>query len=86
VTYHLAPGFTVESLPQAPSAAWPDHAVLKIAAKTEGDSVTVDRLLVYNYTILAPKDYPGLHDFYQKVATADQQQIVLTRTPVVKGN
>jgi uncharacterized protein DUF3857/transglutaminase superfamily protein len=86
VTYTLAPGFTVESLPQAPSAAWPDHAVLKIAAKTQGSDVIVGRLLVYNYTILAPKDYPSLHDFYQKVATADQQQVVLTRTPVAKGN
>ena len=86
VTYHLSPGFTVESLPQAPSATWQDHAMLKIAAKTEGDAVIVGRMLVYNYTILAPKDYPNLHDFYQKVATADQQQVVLTRVPVVKGN
>ena len=34
----------------------------------------------------SPKDYQNLHDFYQKVATADQQQLVLTRAPVAKGN
>jgi hypothetical protein len=86
VTYHLSPGFSVESMPATPATAWPDHAVFQIAAKSKDDTVSVGRMLVYNYTILAPNDYPGLHDFYQKVATADQQQIVLTRAPVVKGN
>jgi len=86
VTYHLPPGFTVESAPQAATTAWPDHAVLKISSEATADSIVVMRTLVYNYTLLTPADYPNLHDFYQKVATADQQQLVLTRTPVVKGN
>jgi len=86
VTYHLPPGFTVESLPQAANAFWPEHAILKIGAKTNSDVVTVTRNLAYNFTILEPKDYSDLHDFYQKVATADQQQLVLTRTPIAKGN
>jgi len=43
--------------------------------------VNVTRTLAYNFTLLDPKDYPSLHDFYQKVATADQQQLVLTRIP-----
>jgi hypothetical protein len=87
VTYHLAPGFAVESLPPTTPALWPDHAFLKIAAKSQGDAVSVGRVLVYNYTVLGPKDYANLHDFYQKVATADQQPLVLTRSAVVaKGN
>ena len=86
VTYHLPPGFTVESAPQASNAAWPDHAFLKIASESTADSVSVTRNLAYNFTILAPTGYPSLHDFYQKVATADQQQLVLTRAPVGKGN
>jgi hypothetical protein len=85
VTYHLPPGFTVESLPQAANAFWPEHAILKIGAKTNGDAVTVTRNLVYNFTLLDPKDYSNLHDFYQKVATAGQQQLVLTRSLVAKG-
>jgi hypothetical protein len=33
------------------------------------------------------KDYPDLHDVYQKAATADQQQIVLSRAAAAaKGN
>jgi hypothetical protein len=43
-------------------------------------------LLAHNYTLLDPKDYNDLHGFYQKVATADQQQLVLTRTTAAKGN
>jgi hypothetical protein len=86
VTYHLPPGYTVESAPQATKNSWPDHAMLTINSTAQGDSVTVDRVLLYNFVLLGPKDYPSLHDFYQKVATADQQQLVLTRTPAAKGN
>jgi hypothetical protein len=86
VTYHLPPGLTVESAPQATSAAWPDHALLKIASEATADSVNVTRTLAYGFTLVEPKDYGNLHDFYQKVATADQQQLVLTRTPAANGN
>jgi hypothetical protein len=40
---------------------------------------------VYNYTILDPKEYGSLHDFYQKVAAADQQQITLARNVANAG-
>jgi hypothetical protein len=86
VAYHLPPGFSVESMPQASSAAWPDHAMVKISAKPTADGVLVERTLAYNFTILAPADYAQLRDFYQKVATADQQQLVLTRTATATGN
>ena len=86
VTYHLPPGFTVESMPQDANTAWPEHALLNIHSSAEDGSVTVFRTLAYNFTLLDPKNYPNLHDFYQKVATADQQQLVLTRAPVAKGN
>jgi hypothetical protein len=86
VTYHLPAGFTVESAPQTSSAAWPDHAILKIGSQSTADSVNTKRTLAYNFTILNATDYPSLHDFYQKVTTADQQQLVLTRAPAAKGN
>jgi len=86
VTYRLPPGYTVESAPPATHAAWPDHATLTIASTTGKDSVKVERTLTYNYTLLDAKAYPDLHDFYQKVATADQQQIVLARAAAAKGN
>jgi hypothetical protein len=86
VTYHLPPGFTLESTPQPADAAWPNHAALKTVFSSTPDGTTVTRTLVYNFVLLAPADYPSLHDFYQKVATADQQQLVLTRATVAKGN
>ncbi|MGA2851910.1 MAG: transglutaminase domain-containing protein, partial [Terracidiphilus sp.] len=85
VSYHLPSSFTVESAPKVDSATWPDHAVLKYASETKGSTVRVIRLLAYNFTLLAAKDYTSLHDFYQKVAAADQQQIVLVRTPTATG-
>lgn len=86
VTFHFPAGFTMEAGPQATSAAWPDHAVLKISTEAAGDSVDVVRTLVYAYTLLEPADYGKLHDFYQKVAAADQQQLVLDRAAAAAGN
>ncbi|MGA2350422.1 MAG: DUF3857 domain-containing protein [Terracidiphilus sp.] len=86
VTYHLPPGFTLENTPQPVKVAWPDYAMLKVNFIAQDGFVTVARAFAYNYTLLDPKDYANLHDFYQKVATADQQQLVLTRVSVAKGN
>jgi len=79
VTYHLPTGYKVESGPKQGSITWPDHAQVVISMNPEGDSLNVHREMAYNYTILDPKDYAELHDFYQKVATTDQQQTVLIR-------
>jgi len=86
VTYHLPPGFTMEGTPKDTLTPWPDHAVLKIHFSAGDGAVTAVRTLAYNFTLLDPNEYPNLHDFYLKVATADQQQLVLTRSPVAKGN
>ncbi len=87
VTYHLPPGYSVESSPETANIAWPNHALLKIATDAQSGAVLVDRTMAYNFTLLEPKEYADLHDFYQKVATADQQQLVLTRsTAAAKGN
>jgi len=54
---------------------------------TSGEGrVTVTRTLVYNYTILGPDAYRDLHDFYEKVATADQQLLTLVRKAGTTGN
>jgi len=87
VTYHLPSGITVESAPKVDGVTWPDHALLKYGSETKGSTVRILRNLAYNFTILEPKEYPSLHDFYQKVAAADQQQVVLTRaTTATAGN
>lgn len=86
VVYHIPAGFTLESSPRTASIQWPDHALLSISAIARGSNVEVTRKLVYNYTILSPADYGALRDFYQKVAAADQQQLILTRAAPPAGN
>jgi hypothetical protein len=87
VTYHLPQGYDVESAPQTTNLIWSDNALLKIGAtRTGGNTVNIKRAMAYNYTLLEPKDYSGLHDFYQKVAAADQQQLVLNRASAARGN
>jgi len=86
VTYHLPEGYTIESVPQKSDTTWGGHAELQVASQTKGNVVEVARVLVYDFALLGANDYPDLHDFYQKVATADQQQIVLSRAVAAKGN
>jgi hypothetical protein len=86
VVYHLPAGFVVESAPQAAALSWPDHAMFKISSATKGNDVTIVRSFAHNYAILDPKEYTDLHDYFQKIATADQQQLVLTRASAPKGN
>jgi hypothetical protein len=48
--------------------------------------VTIARSLARAFVIAMPKEYEDLRGFYQKVAAADQQQLVLTATSPAKGN
>ena len=86
VRYHLPAEFTLETTPQPTDVSWPSHAVLKAAADRKENLVILSRAAAFNFTLLPPDDYKDLHDFYQKVAAADQQQLVLTRAQVAKGN
>jgi hypothetical protein len=86
VVYHLPAGYTVESAPKIPDLAWPNHALLRINSTIKDSTVEVQRTFTRYFTMLRSGDYKDLHDFYLKIATADQQPLVLTRTPVAKGN
>jgi transglutaminase-like putative cysteine protease len=86
VTYRLPAAYKMESGPQPTSVEWPSHARLAIATALDGDGVNVTRSLASSYAIVDPKDYEKLHEFYQKLATVDQQQIVLARSQPGKGN
>lgn len=86
ITYDLPAGMTVESAPQATRVPWEGHAVLVIKCQAEATEVTVTRTLARSFTLASTEDYQNLRDFYQKVATADQQELVLTAAPAAKGN
>ena len=77
VIYHMPTGYTVETLPQVTSLPWPNHAILQIKSSNTGSDVTLLRTFGRAFTVLPASDYGALRDFYQKVAAADQQQLVL---------
>lgn len=78
-TYTLPDGYTVGNIPQPAKAAWPNHATFTIESAAAQKTVTVKRTLDRNFTLASPSEYSSLHDFYQKVAIADQAQLVLLR-------
>jgi hypothetical protein len=86
VTYHLPQEFAVESAPADTSIPWTGHAVFQMKSTAKSSDVTVTRAFIRGFAVLDSKDYSALRDFYQKVATADQQQLVLTASTVAKGN
>ena len=86
VTYHLPQGFSVENTPKTANVSWTGHAALRINSAVNNGSVEIARSFARGFTLLDPLDYNDLHDFYSKVATADQQQLVLTRATAAKGN
>jgi hypothetical protein len=51
-----------------------------------GSDVTATHTLSRAFSFLGADEYAPLRDFYQKVAAADQQQLVLTAAPAAKGN
>jgi hypothetical protein len=85
VTYTLPTGLTVESTPQTAKIPWEGHAVMLIKSKTDPTEVNITRTFARTFTFAKTDEYQAIHDFYQKVAAADQQQLVLTRTPTASG-
>ncbi len=86
VTYHLPPGLTVEGAPQDTRIPWTGHSVLVTKTVPGAGSITIAYQMSRGFTFAKADEYKDLRDFYQKVATADQQQVVLARTPGGKGN
>jgi hypothetical protein len=77
VVYHVPDSMTVESAPPDTSIPWTAHAVFSLKSSVDKNRVEVTRNLTRAFTMIPPKDYSALRDFYQKVSTADQQQLVL---------
>jgi hypothetical protein len=86
ITYHLPPGFTIEGAPQDATISWPDHAILITKSLASPDQIIIARKLARGFTFASQKEYQDLRGFYQKVAAADQGQLVLTTSATPKGN
>jgi hypothetical protein len=86
VVYRLPAGFAVEGAPQDAKIAWAGHAVFIVKTVSSPGQIVVARMLARAFTFASPGEYQDLRGFYQKVAAAGQQQLVLTRAPAAKGN
>jgi hypothetical protein len=81
ITYHLPDGVTMEGAPQDASIPWPNHAALITKSVAQPGQITIRQTLLVGFTIAKPEEYQDLRAFYQKVAAADQEQLVLTMPP-----
>ena len=90
VTYHLPTGITVEGAPQDASISWPAHAVFIAKSKVDPGQIVIADALASAFTQAKPEEYQDLRGFYQKVAAATQEELVLTAAPAAattgKGN
>jgi Domain of Unknown Function with PDB structure (DUF3857)/Transglutaminase-like superfamily len=78
ITYVLPAGFAVEGTPEDAKLTFENNAAYQLKTKIDGGSITNARMLARGFTLLESKDYGQLRDFYQKVVSTDQQQLVLT--------
>ncbi len=83
INYRLPAGMTVEGAPQDVNIAWPNHALLVAKSLAQPTQITVAQTLTRAFTLAKSEEYQELRGFYQKVAAADQGQIVLAAG---KGN
>ncbi len=86
VVVHMPAGYTIESAPQPAQLPWPDHAVLVVKTQTGPGTIDIKHIFARGFVLLDPKEYPALRDYYEKLATNDQQQLVLTPGNVGSGN
>jgi hypothetical protein len=85
LTYDLPAGVSVEGAPQDTKVSWEGHAVYIVKTKSDPGQVTVARVLARAFDVARPLDYQDLRGFFQKVAAADQGQLVFTIPANPKG-
>ncbi len=86
ITYYLPPGFSVEGAPQDVAISWPDRAILITKSLSSPGQIIFARKMARGFTFASQKEYQELRGFYQKVAAADQGELVLNKDSNVKGN
>lgn len=86
VIYHLPAGLTIESAPQPTQLPWAGHAALVTKTTTAPGVIDIKHIYARAFVLLDAKEYPALRDYYQKLATNDQQQLILSPTTVSAGN
>ncbi len=78
ITYVFPARFAPEGTPEDAKFSWQNNAAYQLRTKVNSGSVTNSRVLARGFTLLDAGEYDELRNFYQKVISADQQQLVLT--------
>jgi hypothetical protein len=86
ITYRLPTGYTVEGAPADANISWPNHALFVAKSLTQASQITIAQTLTRAFTLAKPEEYQDLRGFYQKVAAADEAQLVLAIAPAGKSN
>ena len=81
IVYHLPANMSVEGAPQDTKVPWQGHAVFATKTAAAPNQITIARIFARGFSSVKPEEYQDLRGFYQKVAAADQAQLVLTKTP-----
>jgi hypothetical protein len=84
--YHLPAGFTVESTPQPAQLPWAGRAQLVVKTASGEGTIEIKHVFARGFVLLDAKEYPALRSYYQTMATADQQQLVLVQNSGATGN
>jgi hypothetical protein len=77
--FHLPAGYTLESAPPPAQLPWEGHAQMVVKTTPGAGSIEIKHIFARAFVLLDAKDYPALRDYYQKLATNDQQQLVLVK-------
>jgi hypothetical protein len=78
----LAPGLTVEGIPNSTQIPYPQSAEYVAKYAGSGSTYQQARLMALGKTVYSKEEYPQLREFFQKISAQDQQQVVLERAPV----
>lgn len=81
VIYHFPAGMSIEGAPQDASVPWQGHAVFILKSKPDSDQIEIQSTLARAFSRAKPEEYQDLRGFYQKVAAAEQAQLVLKAGP-----
>lgn len=73
-------GFSVESSPAPDRFQFQNYAGYNVSSVSGASSITFRRNFILGEFVYFPKDYSGLRDFYSRMTTKDQENIVLTTT------
>lgn len=85
VTVTLPASWSIESAPKPTVIPYPNMAQMKLDSKVSGNTVMLTRVFALGNTLYKAEEYADVHTFYEKVNTADQQQLVLKRVSQAKG-